>query len=484
MRPALAAGMILDGFEVLEPLGSGGMAALWTVARAGDPTPLVMKVPVVRDSDDPLPIVSFEAEQMILPRLAGPHAPRFVAAGDFRVQPYIVMERIPGQSLKPLIEQSPRPWQEVAEIGAKVAAALHDIHRQGVIHLDVKPSNVMFRDTGEAVLIDYGFARHENLPDLLAEEFREPFGTTPYMAPEQVLQDRSDPRSDLFALGAMLYLFITGERPYGIPRGGRIRQRLWRDPVPPRARNPDCPPWLQEVVLRCLEVDPSRRYATAAQLAMDLRNPEAVQLTARAERLERASGFETFRRWLAARGARPARPDISGQLSRAPIVLVAVDLSPESEALADAIRTMVRRVLALEPSARLACINVLKTSRIGIDILEDAEGRNLHLQRLIQLKHWGTGLDIPSERITFSVLDAPDPAGALIDYARHNQVDHIVIGARASSTLRRYLGSVSSEVVAEAPCSVTVVRASDRRRAAPGEAEVASPRPVTASRTP
>jgi serine/threonine protein kinase len=335
-----------------------------------------------------------------------------------------------------------------------------------VIHLDIKPSNVMIRDTGEAVLIDYGFARHERLPDLLAEEFREPFGTTPYMAPEQVLQDRADPRSDLFALGAMLYFFVTGERPFGNPRGGQIRRRLWRDPVPPRALAADCPPWLQEVILHCLEIDPDDRYATAAQLALDLENPEQVRLTERAERLERDGGVKTFRRWLKARKAQPLEtPNIAGQLSRAPIVLAAVDLSPGNEDLAESLRMMIGRILSIEGEARIACVNILKTSRIAVDILEDEEGRSLHVQRLVLLRHWGASLDIPKEQITYSVLEAPDPASALVDYARHNNVDHIVIGARASSALRRYLGSVSSRVVAEAPCSVTVVRTSKDRRA-------------------
>lgn len=459
MLSRLSPGMVIDGFLLEEHLATGGTAQLWSVSRAGEAMPLVMKIPLLHDSSDPLPIVCFETEQMIMPRLTGPHVPRFVAAGGIEAQAYIVMERIPGQSLKARLAEVPLPWQEVAAIGAKVARALHDLHRQHVIHLDVKPSNVMFRGSGEAVLIDFGFSRHEQLPDLLDEEFREPFGTTPYMAPEQVLQDRCDPRSDLFALGVMLSFFVTGERPYGTPKGGQIRQRLWRDPTPPRAKNPDCPPWLQEIILRCLEIDPQDRYATAAQLAMDLENPAQVTLTERAKRTERASGMQTIKRWFKARKAKPlASPNVAGQLSRAPIILAAVDLSPGNEELAEALRILVKRIIALEQDARIACINVLKTSRIAVDVLEDEQGRSLHVQRLVQLKHWASSLDVPQERLTFSVLEAPDPASALVDYARHNNVDHIVIGARASSALRRYLGSVSSQVVAEAPCSVTVVR--------------------------
>jgi serine/threonine protein kinase len=469
MRWRLSPGMVIDGFELQEHLGTGGMAQLWTVTHADHPMPLVMKIPLLVDSDDPLPIVCFETEQMIMPRLVGSHVPCFVAAGPLDPMPYIVMERIPGESLKSRLKDVPLPWREVVTLGAKAAHALHDLHLQHVIHLDVKPSNVMIRETGEAVLIDYGFARHEHLPDLLAEEFREPFGTTPYMAPEQVLQDRADPRSDLFALGVMLYFFVTGERPFGTPRGGQIRRRLWQVPVPPRALKSDCPPWLQEIILRCLEVDPQDRYATAAQLALDLENPEQVKLTERAERLDQDSGIKTFRRWLRARKAKALEvPNIVGQLSRAPIVLAAIDLSPGSEDLAEPLRLMIGRILTLENEARIACVNVLRTSRIAVDILEDKEGRSLHVQRLVQLRHWGASLAIPTERISYSVLEAPDPAAALVDYARHNNVDHIVIGARASSALRRYLGSVSSQVVAEAPCSVTVVRTPKDRRAQTG----------------
>jgi nucleotide-binding universal stress UspA family protein len=465
MRLRLSPGRVIDGFTLLEHLNTGGMAQIWAVEREGDPTPLVMKFPMLIDSDDPIPIVCFETEQMIMPRLSGPHVPRFVAAGPLDPQAYIAMERIQGHSLKERLADVPLPWQEVVTIGAKAAHALHDLHLQHVIHLDVKPSNIMLRETGEAVLIDFGFARHEQLPDLLAEEFREPFGTTPYMAPEQVLEDRADPRSDLFALGVMLYFFVTGERPFGMPKGGQIRRRLWRDPVPPRARNPECPPWLQEIILRCLEVDPNDRYATAAQLALDLENPGQVKLTERAERRARDSGMKTFRRWLKARKATASEtPNIAGHLSRAPIILAAIDLTPGGEDLAAAQRVLIGRILSMETEARVACVNVLKLSRIAVDVLEDEEGRSLHVQRLIQLRHWGAALDVPRERITYSVLEATDPAAALVDYARHNNVDHIVIGARASSALRRYLGSVSSQVVAEAPCSVTVVRTPRDRR--------------------
>ncbi len=206
-KPGLQPGSTLDGFHIEELIHRGGMARLWSVSKPGVEMPLLMKVPILGEGGDPAAIVSFEMEQMIMARISGPHVPHFVAAGDFAVHPYIVMERLAGKSLLPRLANLPLPYEEVAEIGWKVATALEDLHRQHVIHLDIKPSNILFRPTGEAVLIDFGLSRHTQLPDLMQEEFLLPYGTAPYMAPEQLLGVRHDPRTDQFGLGVLLYFF-------------------------------------------------------------------------------------------------------------------------------------------------------------------------------------------------------------------------------------------------------------------------------------
>ncbi|HYD96508.1 MAG TPA: bifunctional serine/threonine-protein kinase/universal stress protein [Noviherbaspirillum sp.] len=465
----LEPGMVIDSFRLEEKLHKGGMALLWRVRRIdaggssegseGSP-PLMMKIPIVGDHNDPAAIVGFEVEQMIMPKLTGIHVPHFVASGDFTGQPYIVMEEIAGKSLRARFDAAPLPIEEVVATAVRVATALHDLHRQNVIHLDLKPSNIMFRETGEAILIDYGLARHDKLPDLLAEEFRLPMGTGPYISPEQVLHIRNDPRSDLFALGVLMYHLATGERPYGFPTSvSGLRRRLYRDPVPPRALNPKIPEWLQEIILRCLEVNPNKRHDTAAQLAFELQHPEQVQLTARARKRVRDGFWTVTRRWFRAAGMEPVpQQSASTQLARAPIIMVAIDLAHGSEALAEALRVAARRVLQTEPGARLACVTVQKTNRLGMDEYVDKAGRNIHVKHLVGLKHWARPLSIPPEKITFHVLEAPDPAAAIVEYANGNAVDHIVIGSRGSSAFRRYLGSVSSQVVAAADCTVTVVK--------------------------
>ena len=452
----LSPGDIVEGFRLDKLLRTGGMSSIWRVSKADIDSPLILKIPFLRYDGDQLSIVSFETEKIILPRLYGPHFPRFVAAGSYD-NPFIAMELVAGVPLEACLERLPLEIGEVVRLGGKIATALQRLHEQHVIHLDLKPDNVILRPDGNAVLIDYGFARHDMLPDLLAEEFDDPVGTGPYISPEQVLGVRTDPRSDLFALGVILYFLATGKQPFGDPQ--RItgwRRRLYVDPDPPRKLNDKIPPWLQEIILRLIEVDPNDRYPTAAQLAFDLQHPDQVLLTSRAEKMTAHGFMKALSRRLKLR-RNPPFAGLKRQLASAPIIAVALDLTDHSPLL-EAIRAATQRILATVPNARLACLYVFKISRVQIDEMQDEAGRNIFLRRLAELEHWSQPLSVDKEKITYQVLESVDPAAALINYARENMVDHLIVGARASSTVRRYLGSVSARIVAEAPCTVTVVR--------------------------
>ena len=460
VKPSLESGSVIDGFRIEQQLHRGGMATLWRVSRPDATMPMLMKVPRFSEGDDPAAIVSFEMEQMILPRISGTHVPAFVAAGDFAVQPYIVMEHVEGKTLLARLRDLPLPYSEAVAIGEKIATALDDLHRHHVVHHDVKPSNIMFRPAGEAVLLDYGLSRHDQLPDLMQEEFRLPFGTAPYMAPERLLGVRHDPRSDLFSLGVLLYFFTTGVRPFGESETMYgMRRRLWRDPVPPRRLKSDYPAWLQEIVLRCLEIEPAWRYPTAAQLAFDLGHPNQVKLTARSERLKVDPLSSVLRRRFNRDLTRPrTEPTLAAQLASAPILVVAIDLAEGPASLNDELRITAQRILATLPSARLACLNVLKLGRITLDKTLDEQGHSKHVDRLVALRHWAEPLKLESQRLTVHVLEAIDPASAILEFAQANHINHILIGARQNSMLRKLLGSVSAKVAAEASCSVTIVR--------------------------
>ena len=456
----LRPGQAIDGFRLVEKLHKGGMAHIWKATRDDMSPPAILKIPIVRDGDDAAAIVGFEMEQMILPLLRGRCAPRFLGTGDFDRLPYIAMEMIDGASLLGRVDHMPLPVEEVAEIGAGVARVLAELHSQNVIHFDIKPSNIMRRMDGSFALIDYGLARHDLLPDLLAEEFRVPLGTGPYLSPEQVLRDRSDPRSDIFSLGVVLYYLLTGVRPFGYPRKrAALAERLWRDPEPPCSLNPACPPWLQEAILRCLEPEADQRYPTAAQLALDLANPDQIELTERAGKFSRDGWLKARRRWWGQKFAPMRRPrSMAARRAAAPIVLAAVDLDPSMMAASDHLRGTLARIMATAPGARLACVNVIKTSRLRLDTAQDEMGRNLHVRRLVELRHWAEKLRLPESKLTVHVLEASDPAQSLLAFAAENHVDQIVICACAPNALRGPIGPVATRVTTQAHCTVTLVR--------------------------
>jgi nucleotide-binding universal stress UspA family protein len=267
----------------------------------------------------------------------------------------------------------------------------------------------------------------------------------------------------------LLYFFTTGVRPFGESETMYgMRRRLWRDPVPPRKLRADYPPWLQEIVLRCLEIEPVWRHPTASQLAFDLGHPDQVRLTARSERLQRDPLTTVLRRRFN-RGLTQPKPksDLARQLATSPIVAIALDTEEASPALNEALRVAAERIMATLPSARLACLNVLKLGLITIDKTLDEHANNKHVNRLVMLRDWASPLRLDANRLSVHVLEAIDPAAAILEFAEVNHVDHIIIGARQGSMMRRLLGSVSAKVAAEAGCSVTVVRPT--RLAAPAQ---------------
>ena len=468
-KAQLSTGMVLDGFRLEERLHRGGMATIWRVCREGIDIPIVMKVPFLDYEGDLSLLVGFEVEQMIMAELKGPHVPRLIANGDFAVQPNIVMEYVQGPTLLRRMLDRRLELDDVTRIGIAIADALSDLHQQHVLHLDLKPANVLFRPSGEAVLIDFGLSRHENLPDLLEEQFHRPTGTTEYMAPEQLLRIRSDKRSDLFALGAIIYQMATGELPFGAPgRIKQVRQRVWRDPIPPRALCPEMSPALQEVILRCLEPNPDRRSTTAEELAFELRHLDLVELSQRAGRLQRDDLKTAFGRRLRVRKLmREIEDSATKPPLRAPIILVAVDLRPGLDELRQGLLDTAVSVLANTPGARLACLNVMHTSLIAIDENVDSKGENIHVQRIAELRRWAQPLQLPRGKITFHLVESRSIGTGILDFARSNAVDHLVIGAPVAGGPAA--SRLTAQITAEAPCTVTVVRTSQSRAVPSGD---------------
>jgi nucleotide-binding universal stress UspA family protein len=455
-------------FILGERIHSGAMGHIYAAMPlygTGPGFPVIVKVPTL-GRGAATDMVGLETEIMLMPQLTGPHVPRYVASGAMATFPYVAMERIEGQSLMGIARRAPLAFGEAARLGAALADALHSLHSQGVVHHDVKPENVLVKDDGTAVLVDFGFARHERFPDLLGEEMQFAAGSAGYVSPEQLRDRRGDPRSDVYSLGAILYELATGEAPFGHPATlAGMRDRLWRAPVPPRARNASVPPWLQEVILRCLEADAGSRYQSAAHVAFDLRNAAEVELTARAHAIAAPGLLEQARRWWQSLGGTPKPRDPAA--TRAPVVMVAVDTSHPEDERHGAIRWTARQVLSLSTDYRVMFVSVVAAPAVR----EEAAGADTssarHMRHLAILRQWIAPLGLAAHRASLHVVESPDPAGTLLALARQNHVDLIVLGAPAPDPMRiAWWRSVASAVTAAAPCSVHVVRAPRREAAA------------------
>ena len=464
---SLVPNTVIDGFKLGEMRHKGGMALIYDVAYADGraaPFPMVMKVPRMTAGDGAETIVSFEVEHQMMQALDGPHVPHLVAAGDLSVLPYLVMEYVPGRTLDHWLDQVNQGVllapETLAQLGAAVAHAAHSLHEQNAVHLDLKPANVIIKGDGTAVLLDFGLSFHAHYPDLLAEETRHAVGSPAYMSPEQVVGVRGDPRSDVFAIGVMLYELATGELPFGAPTSkGGLRQRLWMDPQPPRARRADLPEWLQEIILRCLEPAAAERYPSAAHLAFDLTHPDQVQITELGQRLKGTGAGTHIKRWLRAAGAEyQPSPLPARQIAEVPILMVAVPHRDVTDATLYSLREAVGRSLGIRPGARLAVVTVVAPGAASTTDAGKSETA-LHRQMLAMLKNWSVGLKLDGHQVSYHVLEDGDPADAIVRYAETNRVGMIVMGAATHGLqLQRFVATVPIKVAMRAPCTVILVK--------------------------
>ena len=464
----LEAGTELDGFRIGACLHAGGMAHIYEVSYADDrnaPFNMVMKVPRMTAGDGAENIVGFEVEHQILQVLQGKHVPRFVAAGDLASLPYLVMEHVAGQTLQQIIDRHSENGiqasiTDIAHMGAAIARAAHSLHQQNTCHLDIKPANVLIHPNGHAVLLDFGLSCHAHYPDLLAEELRKAVGSPAWIAPEQVVGVRGDPRSDIFAIGVMLYELATGELPFGNPQtNGGMRQRLWMDPTPPRRLRQDLPEWFQEVVLRCLAPEAAQRYPSAAHVAFDLEHPEQIKVTQRGRQVQGTPFFAHVKRWLKAAGMHyQPSPLPSQQIDEVPILMVAVPHNEASDATLYSLRQAVARSLGIRPGARLAVVTVISPHQTSTSESDKSE-TSVHRQYLSMLQQWAQPLDLSDHQASYHVLESSDVATAIVRYAEGNNVRMIVMGAATHGLqMQRFVATVPIKVAMEAPCTVILVK--------------------------
>ncbi len=298
----MASGTLSGRYEIGERLGSGGMSSVHMATDLTLERTVAVKILAEHLSDDERFVARFRREALAVAKLIHPNIVQVYDTGIDAGRHYIVMEYVEGRSGAQILQRhGPLDAETTAEIGAQACAGLDYAHRRGIIHRDVKPGNLMI--VGGPVgggpmtvkLTDFGIARA--VEQTRITQVGSVVGTAAYLSPEQVRGEEATPSTDVYALGVVLYQFLTGRLPYEGSTLAELAVRQQNEkPLPPSAYNDEVPETLGGAVLRALEGDPGRRYASAGELAGSLAlgmDGEDVTLPLEEGTPTRALGAET-----------------------------------------------------------------------------------------------------------------------------------------------------------------------------------------------
>src|SRR5580692_997746 len=275
-------GTKLGPYEILAPLGAGGMGEVYRARDTRLERAVAIKILPAHLSADPARKMRFEREAKTVSALNHPNICSLFDVGSQDGIDFLVMECIEGESLADRLAKGPLPVEQVLKIGTEIADALDKAHRSGVVHRDLKPGNIMLTKTG-AKLLDFGLAKPTTTPagavtvtnvaaNSPVTEQGIIVGTFQYMSPEQVEGKELDGRSDIFSLGAVLYEMLTGKRAFeGKNQLSVASAILEKEPEPISTSKPLTPPALNFAVKKCLAKAPDERWQSASDLASDLK---------------------------------------------------------------------------------------------------------------------------------------------------------------------------------------------------------------------
>ncbi|MEP6995678.1 MAG: serine/threonine-protein kinase, partial [Acidobacteriota bacterium] len=278
----MPAGSRLGPYEILAPIGAGGMGEVYKAKDTRLDRTVAIKVLPQRLSAAPESRQRFEREARTISQLSHSHICALYDVGREGETEYLVMEYLEGETLSDRLAKGPLPPEQTLRFGTEIADALEKAHRQGIVHRDLKPGNVMLTKSG-VKLLDFGLAKAMTpaapagsltaLPTQqgLTQEGTI-LGTFQYMAPEQLEGKEADGRTDIFALGCVLYEMATGKKAFsGTSQASLIGAILHTEPQPISTVQPASPVALDRVVRKCLAKDPEDRWQNAADLGSELK---------------------------------------------------------------------------------------------------------------------------------------------------------------------------------------------------------------------
>jgi serine/threonine-protein kinase len=274
-----AVGDRVDGrYEIRSNLASGGMADVYRATDCQTGRDVVLKLPQVALAGDLAAFNRYQREIEISRGLDHPGLQRLLNDPSDH---YLVFEYVEGESLRRYLRKHPQglPIDEVQCIGLQLAETLRYVHQQGVVHRDLKPENILIGPDGHVTLTDFGIALRQASRRLTFSHLSNAVGTPDYMAPEQVRGERGDARTDIYALGCVLFELLTGRVPYPVEQAlEAMRRKVETEPPLVRQLRPEAPPAMEAIVYRALRRRPEQRYPSMAELAHDLEHLDEVRI--------------------------------------------------------------------------------------------------------------------------------------------------------------------------------------------------------------
>jgi serine/threonine-protein kinase len=280
---SVEAGTQIDSYRIDALVARSGMASIFRATDLRNNRVVALKIPHPDMEADPILFDRFQREAGIGERLSHPGVMR-VFAVEKRSRVYMVMEWCDGRLLREILSGGKMSQDRAIRIAIEVLEALEYIHENGVVHRDLKPENIMVDANDNIKLIDFGIAGDSAARRLTYANFTATLGTADYISPEQAKGKRGDGRSDVYAMGIILYEMLTGKQPFtGSSPLEVMNDRLLNYPTPPSVVDPSISPQVQEVLYRALERDPKNRYARAKDFAHDLQHLDQVGVEDRPE---------------------------------------------------------------------------------------------------------------------------------------------------------------------------------------------------------
>ena len=280
--PLLEAGQLFDGYRIVRELHGSSRSHIYLAHDPDSGQRLVIKAPAADLQGDPAYVERFLMEEWVARRIHSPHVLKPVPHGRPRNFLYLLTEFVEGQTLAQWLHDHPRPGLPVVRaIVGQVAKGLRALHRLDMVHQDLRPENIMIDGAGMVTIIDFGAASVAGISEYAAQdEYASVPGALQCMAPEYFLGEQGSARSDLYALGVLVYQMLTGTLPYGVDvpkaRTRAAQRKLRYDPAP--QHNRDVPPWVDEAISKAVHPDPLRRYDDVAEFLYDLQQPNRAFL--------------------------------------------------------------------------------------------------------------------------------------------------------------------------------------------------------------